>query len=144
VIVVDTNVWSETLRPEPEPAVLSWLAAHAVDAHMPVTTVHELRYGIELLPDGRRRSALETRIEQMLTDLRPRILTYGADAARAHARLRAEARRAGHDLAAEDGQIAAIAMIVGASVATRNTSDFADLGVDVVNPWSDHPRSVRP
>ncbi len=135
MIVVDTNVWSETLRPDPHPAVLSWLTARAADVHMAVTTVHELKFGIELLPTGRRRAALETRIEQVLTDLRPRVLAYDDRAARVHALLRAQARRAGRQLSAEDGQIAAITQVADAALATRNTPDFADLGIRLVDPW---------
>ncbi|MCL2089795.1 MAG: type II toxin-antitoxin system VapC family toxin [Micrococcales bacterium] len=135
MIVVDTNVWSETLRPDPDGRVLGWMAAHALDVYMAVTTVHELRYGVALLPDGHRKTVVEKQVEQMLADLHPRVLAYDCDAARAHAHLRAEARRAGHEPAAEDGQIAAIAKVAGASVATRNTSDFADLGIEIINPW---------
>lgn len=135
MIVVDTNVWSETLRPDPDGRVLGWMAAHALDVYMAVTTVHELRYGVEVLPDVHRKTVLEKQIEQMLTNLQPRVLAYDTDTARVHAHLRAEARRAGRELAAEDGQIAAIATVAEALVATRNTSDFASLDIEIINPW---------
>ena len=136
MIVVDTNVWSETLRPEPASLVLSWLAAHALDIYIPVTAVYELRYGIQLLPTGRRRSALAAAVEQMLAGLRTRVLAYDFDAAQVHAELRATTRKAGRVLSAEDGQIAAIAQVAEASIATRNISDFTGLGVKLINPWN--------
>ncbi|MDR3068063.1 MAG: type II toxin-antitoxin system VapC family toxin [Cellulomonas sp.] len=134
MIVVDTNVWSETLRPAPAPAVVAWLTEHASQVRMPVTTVHELRYGVELLASGRRRADLSAQIDQMLAAMP--VLDYDAAAAVEHAVLRAQARAAGREPSAEDGQIAAIARLHGGAVATRNTADFAHLGVALVNPWT--------
>lgn len=135
MIVVDTNVWSETLRPTPDSRVLSWLREHSARLHLTVVTVQELRYGAQILPAGRRREALAVQIERMLEQLRPRILVYDEPAARAHADVRALARTAGRSLSAEDDQLLGIASANRARIATRNVRDFIDLGVEVVNPW---------
>lgn len=135
MIVVDTNVWSETLRPEPDPRVLAWMRANAAELHLPALVVHELRYGLAILPDGRRRADLTQRIEAMLTRLAARVLPYDADVAAAHAHLRAAARASGREPSAQDGQIAAHAAHASAPLATRNVGDFEHLGIDVLNPW---------
>lgn len=135
MIVVDTNIWSETLRPKPDPRVLDWLRTHSPSLYMPVVTVHELRYGIERLDAGRRRADLAEGINAMIGNLRQRVLDYSTPEAEAHATLRAQANRAGKSLSAEDGQILAIALVRGATIATRNTSDFEGYGVPLVNPW---------
>ncbi|VTR77352.1 PIN domain-containing protein [Cellulomonas hominis] len=135
MIVVDTNVWSEPLRPQPDPRVLAWMRAHAVELHMPALVVHELRFGLELLPPGQRRDRLAAQIDATVDGLGDRVLAYDGDVAAAHALLRARARAAGREPSAQDGQIAAHAAHAGAALATRNTSDFADLGVVLVDPW---------
>ncbi len=135
MIVVDTNVWSEPLRPEPDPRVLAWMRAHAGELHMPALVVHELRFGLELLPHGARRERLAAQIDATVHGLGGRVLVYDAEVATAHARLRARARAAGREPSAQDGQIAAHAARAGAPLATRNTADFADLGVTLVDPW---------
>lgn len=137
MIVVDTNVWSETLRPQPDARVLAWLRDESTAAYMPVTTVHELRFGVARLDPGRRRDELASGIERMIVGMRDRILPYGAVEAAAHAEFRAEAGRAGRHLTAEDGQILAIAQVHGAAIATRNTADFEGFGVPLVDPWRD-------
>jgi len=135
VIVVDTNVWSETLRPEPDAGVLQWFRANAAELYMPALVAHELAFGVELLPAGARRSALDRHIQAMLARLADRILPYDAETARVHATLRARSRRAGREPSAQDGQIAAHAAHMKAPLATRNIDDFAGLGVELANPW---------
>lgn len=135
MIVVDTNVWSETLRAEPDARVLQWLSTYAAELYMPALVAHELAFGVELLPDGARRRRLDQSIQAMLGRLAERILPYDADTARTHAALRARSRRAGHEPSAEDGQIAAHAAQLQAALATRNTNDFAGLGIELTNPW---------
>ena len=137
MIVVDTNVWSETLRPAPDPRVLAWMRSNARELFMPALVVHELAYGVELLPEGARRAKLAEQITAMIDAVAERVLPYDAGTARTHSRLRAEARRSGREPSAQDGQIAAHAAASGARLATRNTADFAGLGVDLVNPWVD-------
>ncbi|NKY41639.1 PIN domain-containing protein [Cellulomonas septica] len=135
MIVVDTNVWSETLRPAPDPRVLAWLRANAAELHLPALVVHEPRYGLAILPDGRRRADLTERVEAMLSRLAGRVLPYDADVAATHAHLRADARARGREPSAQDGQIAAHAVHASAPLATRNVGDFENLGIDVLNPW---------
>ncbi|HEY0218011.1 MAG TPA: type II toxin-antitoxin system VapC family toxin [Cellulomonas sp.] len=135
MIVVDTNVWSEPLRPEPDPQVLAWMRAHAAELHLPALVVHELRFGIELLPLGARRDRLAAQVDATVRGLAERVLTYDSDVATTHAQLRAAARGAGHEPSAQDGQIAAHAAHLGAPLATRNTADFTGLGVTLIDPW---------
>lgn len=135
MIVVDTNVWSEPLRPEPDPHVMAWMRAHAGELYMPAVVVHELRFGLELLPGGRRREHLAARLDATIQGLAERVLVYDGDVAAAHARLRARAREAGREPSAQDGQVAAHASHVGAQLATRNITDFAHLGIALIDPW---------
>lgn len=137
MIVVDTNVWSEPLRPGPDPRVLAWMRAHAAELTMPALVVHELRFGVALLPPGRRRDLLATQVDATVARLQDRVLPYDGAVAATHAGLRAAARAAGREPSAQDGQIAAHAAHAGAALATRNTADFAGLGVALVDPW-DH------
>lgn len=137
MIIVDTNVWSETLRAEPDPHVLHWFRANAAELYIPALVVHELVFGVELLPDGRKRTQLEPHVHAMIARIAGRVLAYDADTARTHAALRADARRAGREPSAQDGQIAAHAAHHDAALATRNTADFAGLNIALINPWDE-------
>ena len=143
MIVVDTNVWSEPLRPEPDPEVVAWLRAISRDLVMPAIVVHELKYGVELLPPGRRRDLLDAQVNALIDSLRGRVLDYTSEIATVHARLRATARGAGHEPSAQDGEIAAHALHLSAPLATRNTNDFTSLGVDLIDPWQPTAPSSR-
>lgn len=137
MIILDTNVISELLRPAPAPQVEAWLAAQD-GAAVYLTTVSEaeLRHGVALLPAGRRRDALNTTIEAILEeDFRDRILPFDRAAARAYATIAAERRTAGRPISQFDCQIAAIARSHQAAVATRNTGDFDGYDIVVLNPW---------
>lgn len=136
MIVVDTNVWSEPLRPSPDPTVLTWMREHAADLLMPALVAHELQFGVALLEPGRRRDLLAAQVDTMIAGLGDRILSYDVPVATTHARLRADARRAGHEPSAQDGQIAAHAAQLDVPLATRNIRDFAGLGVELIDPWS--------
>jgi len=136
VILVDTNVWSETTKPAPAAQVLAWLLAHRDQLAISSITVGELLTGLALMPDGRRRAELTDRIERLITNSRGRTYSYDEAAARSFARIIADRRAAGRRVTKpEDAMIAAIAMAHGLSVATRNTNDFEDMGIDLVNPW---------
>lgn len=135
MIVVDTNVWSEPMRPLPDPGVVRWMREHADELSMPAVVVHELRFGVALLPPGGRRDRLAALIDATVESLGSRVLVYDGAVASTHARLRAVARAAGREPTAQDGQIAAHALHRGAPLATRNTSDFDGLGLEVVDPW---------
>jgi len=137
MIVLDTNVLSELLRPIPAPRVEAWLAAQE-GASVYFTSVGEaeLRYGVAILPAGRRRTTIGAAIDDILDeDFRDRILPFDREAARAYAAIAAERRAAGRPISQFDCQIAAIARANGASVATRNTGDYEGCGVPVIDPW---------
>jgi predicted nucleic acid-binding protein len=141
MILVDTNVLSEALKPAPAPRVIEWLDAHFPDCAICSLTVFELRAGLVLLGSGRRKAALEHAIERALRRFADR--TYAFDAASAHsaAVLLAEARRAGLPLGQlptklADLQIAGIASAYGLELATRNLADFQGLGFGLIDPWS--------
>lgn len=137
MILLDTNILSELIRPAPEPAVERWLAAQP-DASVFITAITEaeLRYGAALLPNGKRRVALAAEIEGMLEeDFGGRILPFDSMAAQAFAVLASERRQAGKPISQADAQIAAVARSRGASLATRNVPDFEGCGIEVINPW---------
>ena len=139
MIVLDTNVVSELVRTAPALRVLDWLAGHPrSDVFLAAVTEAELRYGVAIMPLGRRRDSLAATIARILDeDFDGRILSFDSPAAKAFASIAAERRAAGRPIQPADGQIAAIARSLGASVATRDTRGFEGCGVDLINPWSD-------
>lgn len=143
MIVLDTNVISELLRPTPAPQVEAWLAEQE-GARVYFTAVGEaeLRHGVASLPAGRRRSALARAIEGILDeDFKGRILPFDREASRAYAAIAVERCAAGRPISQFDCQIAAIARAHTAAVATRNTGDFAGCAIRVINPWDGPQRS---
>ena len=137
MILLDTNVLSELMKPRPAPAVVDWMAAQpAASLYTTSITQAEILYGLMLLPRGRRRSALEDAATSMFAeDFGGRIVGFGSDAAPAYAQIASDRRRAGRPLSHFDAQIAAVARFLGAAIATRNTADFEGCGVTVVDPW---------
>jgi predicted nucleic acid-binding protein len=138
MIILDTNVLSELLRPEPAKQVERWLSAQD-GAKVYLTTVGEaeLRHGVALLPAGTRRNALTTAIEGLLDeDFRDRILPFDRAAARAYATIAATRRAAGRPISQFDCQNAGIARTHEATVATRNTSVYEGCGVELIDPWT--------
>jgi hypothetical protein len=138
VIVLDTNVVSEVLRPAPSEKVLGWMRSERVQALFTTSiTEGELLYGVALLPAGRRRQTLEAAIARVLEEwFAGRILSFDSDAAREFAHIAAGRRQAGRPMSEADARIAAIARSRYAAVATRDTSGFAGCGVTVINPWA--------
>jgi predicted nucleic acid-binding protein len=138
MILLDTNILSELMRAVPEAAVEQWLADQpAASVFISAITEAELRYGLALMPPGKRRSALAVEIENMLgEDFSGRILPFDSPAAVAFAEIAAERRQAGRPISQADAQIAAIARSRGAALATRNVPDFEGCGVEIINPWS--------
>jgi hypothetical protein len=138
VIVVDTNVLSEALLPVPSAVVLGWMQGQPLEAAFTTTiTEGELLYGIALLPDGTRRNALETAVMRLLTErFAGRILPFDSSAAREFADIAAGRRRLGRPISEPDARIAAITRSRGAALATRNTKDFVDCGIELINPWA--------
>ena len=137
MIVLDTNVVSELMRPSPAPAVVEWIAGHdAADLFLTAVGEAELRAGVAVMPAGRRRDGIASAVESMLReDFASRILAFDSAAARSYAAVVAARRRSGRPLAQFDGQIAAIAHSRRMAVATHNTRDFEDTGVDLIDPW---------
>jgi len=136
VILVDTNVWSETMRPAPDRRVVAWLREHRHEAAISTITIGELLTGLALLPDGRRRDFLTVRVEGLITRARERSYGYDEQAARALPTIMAGRKRIGREVSKPvDAMIAAVAASRGMAVATRSTSDFAGMGIELLNPW---------
>jgi predicted nucleic acid-binding protein len=138
MIILDTNVVSEPLRPAPEPRVIAWLDAQPAEAlYLTCLTLAELCYGVAALPDGRRRARLAKAIAQVAALHEGRILPFDDAAAQPYAELAVRARAAGRALSLPDAYIAAIAAVHGFAVATRDTAPYEAAGVLVINPWLD-------
>ena len=137
MILLDTNVLSEPLRPEPDIRVIAWIDAQPLETlFLSAITVAELRAGVALLPAGKRRTGLGTGLEkQVLPLFAGRVLPFDLACAQAYAALMANARATGLAIATADGYIAAIAAANGFTVATRDTGPFEAAGVAVINPW---------
>ena len=138
MIVLDTNVVSELMRPHPAAVVIDWFGRHVASRlYLSSVSEAELRYGVEVLPEGSRRTELRAAIEGLLSeDFAGRILPFDSDAARSYALIAAARRAAGRPISRADCQIAAVARSAGASVATRHSGGFEGCGIVVVNPWS--------
>jgi predicted nucleic acid-binding protein len=137
MIVLDTNVLSETLRPSPSAVVLRWLAAQErLAVFMTVITQAEVLYGVESLPAGKRRDRLSAAIGRILVDEFPgRILPFDEDAANVYPKIVARREAMGRPISQFDAMIASIALSRRAAVATRDIRDFEHCGVRIVNPW---------
>jgi predicted nucleic acid-binding protein len=138
VIIVDTNVLSELMKASPAPAVVAWLDAQPADAIWVTSiTVFEVRFGLALLPNSKRRRALEAAFESVLEEeLENRVLDFDVVAARSASGLAASRQKAGRAVDLRDTQIAGIAIARRATLATRNLRHFSDLNVSVVDPWA--------
>jgi toxin FitB len=139
--ILDTNVISELMKAVPSPAVLAWTGTCAPeDLFISTISMAEILFGIELLPKSKRRDSLLQEAEATFTkDFADRILSFDEKAARAFGPLFAARRRQGRSMGLADAQIASIAMARGAVLATRNTGDFEDCGLNLVNPWQSKP-----
>jgi predicted nucleic acid-binding protein len=138
MIILDTNVVSELMKPAPADRVIRWVASQtAISLYTTSITYAEILHGILLLPAGKRRKNFEQAAEMMFDeDFAGRILAFGSDGAAFYAEVATERQRRGRPIAQFDAQIAAIARATGARLATRNVSDFDHCGVDVVDPWT--------
>jgi predicted nucleic acid-binding protein len=138
VIVLDTNVVSELIRPHPNPRVGAWLDdLYDMEIFTTAITVAELLAGVERLPPGRRQTELGIAVRETLTlDFRDHILPFDDSAASEYARIVARRSKTGRPIGAHDAMIAAItATDPTGVVATRNVKDFEDTGVHLINPW---------
>jgi toxin FitB len=137
VIVLDTNVISELARRVPDPGVLAWLDSLEIsDVATTAVTAAELRYGIARLPDGHRKRELSVVIRGILTqDFHGRVLPVDERSSVQYADIVADRERIGRPIGVADAQIAAICRDLGALLVTRNTADFEETGVELVDPW---------
>jgi predicted nucleic acid-binding protein len=137
MIILDTNVVSEPLRPAPDPAVLRWLDAQEPGTlYLTAVNLAELLAGVEALPAGRRRVQLERALgEEVLPLFAGRVLAFDERAAQAFARIHTNAQAAGNPIGFADAAIAAIARAHGMALATRNVRDFRGTELDLLNPW---------
>lgn len=136
MIVLDTNVISEAMKPEPHPAVRAWLNAQAAQTlYLSSVTLAELLFGIAALPAGKRKDMLTKALDGLLELFRGRVLPFDADAARHYAALAVMARTGGRGFPTPDGYIAAIAASRGFIVASRDTAPYEAARVTVINPW---------
>lgn len=138
MIVLDTNVISEILRPQPDSKVSDWLAMQPLSALFTTAISQaEVFYGVSLLPEGRRRNDLMAATRPIFeNDLSGRVLAFDADAAVSYADIATNRRRLGRPISQFDAQIAAIVHSRGATLATRNVRDFIDCGIAVIDPWA--------
>ena len=138
MIILDTNVISEPLRPHPQNSVVRWLNAQSIETlYLTTITLAEVRLGIALLPGGHRKDVLQQRFEgEVVTAFGNRILSFDAEASTHYAHLRARARRRGRSLGDFDALIASIAALHGFTVATRDTSPFESMDVPVLDPFT--------
>lgn len=136
MIVLDTNVLSELTRERPSLRVLHW---HRTQENLFTTAVTqaEMLYGLELMPNGRRRREMLASLDRIFNDvLVGRILPFDSMAAAMYADLAASRKKIGRPIKQPDAQIAAIARSLGAAVATRNVADFEHCGIKVIDPWT--------
>ncbi|MEY2342406.1 type II toxin-antitoxin system VapC family toxin [Acidithiobacillus sp. IBUN Pt1247-S3] len=137
MIVLDTNVISELWKIEPNPNVLAWVDAQAVETlYLSAITVAELRYGLATMPEGKRRTIYQNRLEgEVLLVFTARVLPFDLDASQAYADLMARAKAVGQAIGRADGYIAAIAKARGFTIATRDMTPFQAASLKVINPW---------
>ena len=136
MIILDTNVVSEAMKPTPDATVRAWLNDQVAETlYLSSVTLAELLFGVTVLPAGKRKNRLTRTLEGLLKLFEERVLPFDTDAARCFAGLTADARSRGRDLPTADGFIAAIAASHGFIVASRDTSPYEAAGVKVINPW---------
>lgn len=137
MIVLDTNVVSELMRPAPSDVVLRWLTAQAAsELRSTAVTLAEIDYGIECLPEGRRKAAMRAKAEETFATIGYTLLPFDRAAAEEYAALAAARRRIGRPISTMDAQIAAICRAHESVLATRNGVDFDGVGLELVDPWS--------
>ena len=136
MIVLDTNIVSEAMKPEPHLAVRAWLNNQAAETlFLSSVTLAELLFGIAALPAGKRKDMLAKALDGLLTLFRDRVLPFDTDAARRYAELAVTAKTGGRGFPTPDGYIAAIAASRGFIVASRDTAPYEAAHLSVINPW---------
>lgn len=140
MIILDSNVVSELMRVAPSPVVAAWVRAHgAAELYTTSITLAEIRYGIERLPDGRRKDILRTTADDVFSTFADQVLSFDASAAVEYAVIVSHRDSIGLPMNGFDAQIASICRAREASLATRNVKDFDDAGIDIIDPWRHRP-----
>ena len=137
VYVLDTNIISEVIKNQSDDNVTAWLLQHQENLYITAITIGELWEGAYHLPLGKKRESLLLTIERINRGYTERTFAYDGAAAQIYARMRDDRSRCGHQLSVEDGMIAAICVAHNATLATRNTKDFAQLGTELMNPFEE-------
>jgi predicted nucleic acid-binding protein len=136
VIILDTNVVFELMRQEPAPQVASWVRDRdRRELRTTVITLAEIRYGIARLPDGRRKQVLLAAADDIFSAFAEQVLPVDSAAAEHYAVIASSRERAGKPMAGFDALIAAVCRSQGATLATRNVSDFDGIGIEIIDPW---------
>jgi len=136
MIILDTNVVSEAMKPEPNPVVRDWLNDQAAETlYLSSVTLAELLFGIAALPSGKRKEMLALTLEGLMGLFKDRVLPFDVEAARHYADLAVVAKVSGRGFPTPDGYIAAIAASRGFIVASRDTAPYEAARVTVINPW---------
>ncbi|MFA5984776.1 MAG: type II toxin-antitoxin system VapC family toxin [Methylococcaceae bacterium] len=136
MIVLDTNIVSEAMKPEPNPTVLAWLNEQVAETlYLSSVTLAELLFGIAALPSGKRKDMLALAIDGLSGLFRDRVLPFDTRAAQRYAELAVAAKASGQGFPTPDGYIAAIAASRGFIVASRDTATFQAASVPAINPW---------
>jgi predicted nucleic acid-binding protein len=137
MIILDTNVVSELMRPEPAPQVAAWVRDRdRPELRTTSVTVAEIRYGIARLPDGRRKQALRAAADDIFRAFEDQVLPFDAAAAEHYAAIASNRERSGKPISGFDALIAAVCRSRGAALATRDLPDFDGTGVETIDPWA--------
>lgn len=137
MILIDTNIVSESMKPHPSTAAIDWLNRQdSGTLYLSSITIGEIEYGLRILPDGKRREQLRERFTLFVSQgFIQRILTFDESAARTYGDVMGQRRQTGRPMSVPDGQIAAIARSKGYAIATRNIRDFADCSIELIDPF---------
>ncbi|HEY0790598.1 MAG TPA: type II toxin-antitoxin system VapC family toxin [Chthoniobacterales bacterium] len=133
--LVDTNVFSELVKPNPDARVVAWLRAHESALYVSAVTIGEIRRGIERLPAGRRKTQLQEWVVALCDSMKGRVLSFNTSTAHVWGQLKGRWDSAGIVVPSLDSQIAATAHRHQLTVVTRNATDFAETGVKLLNPY---------
>jgi predicted nucleic acid-binding protein len=137
LILLDTNVLSELVKPRPDPRVVIWTRHSAAALAISTIAVAEMAFGIEKLAEGRRREDLLAGLHRLVTEFADRLFDFNVKAAWAYGRILATARKEGRPMSVPDAAIAAIAAANDCALATRNVEDFTSAGLQLINPWQE-------
>lgn len=139
MIVIDTNIISELMKPTPMPSVIDWIDSQdTADIFITTITIAEISYGITVLPEGNRKINLEDAFSKTLNEaFKHRVLSFDEAAAHCYGNLMGHRKLLGRPMSIPDGQIAAIAISHHFSLATRNVRDFANCELEIINPFTE-------